>query len=322
MNGVIGMIDLLGSTELDEEQSEYIRTIKKSSDSLLHILNDILDLSKIEAGKMKLRQEPVKIIDTFEKVYELYSQQAHISKNSLYYHLDDKLPDYILGDETRLMQVLSNLTSNAIKFSPQKGTINLSIRVMEQKGKRYKFKVSIKDSGIGISKKDIDKLFQNFSQIDSSSSKNFSGTGLGLAISKELVKSMDGDIGVASTPGFGSTFWFTFWAESIEADQVTEKKDDGAFLKEFKDTNPRILLVDDNNINRNVACTILSKAGCEVEEAQSGFEAIEKVKAKKFDLIFMSNSSSKCLKLQFFNLLSFPITYTLNYSIKILLILW
>ncbi|WP_258099941.1 PAS domain S-box protein [Marinoscillum pacificum] len=287
MNGVIGMIDLLGSTELDEEQSEYIRTIKKSSDSLLHILNDILDLSKIEAGKMKLRQDPVKLIDTFEKVYELYSQQAHLSKNSLYYHLDESLPEYILADETRLTQVLSNLTSNAIKFSPQKGTINLSIRVMEQKSNKYKFKVSIKDSGIGISKKDIDKLFQNFSQIDSSSSKNFSGTGLGLAISKELVKSMDGDIGVASTPGFGSTFWFTFWAESIPSEQVVEKKDDGAIIKEFKETSPRILLVDDNNINRNVACTILTKAGCQVEEAQSGFEAIEKVKAKKFDLIFM-----------------------------------
>ena len=287
MNGVIGMIDLLGTTALDDEQSEYIRTIKKSSDSLLHILNDILDLSKIEAGKMKLRQEPVRIFDTFEKVYELYSQQAHISKNSLYYHLDDQLPEYILADETRLMQVLSNLTSNAIKFSPQKGTINLGIRVMEQKHNRFKFKVSIKDSGIGISKKDIDKLFQNFSQIDSSSSKNFSGTGLGLAISKELVKSMGGDIGVASTPGFGSTFWFTFYAESISPDQVSLKKEDGAFIKEFKESSPRILLVDDNHINRSVASTILTKSGCEVEEAESGFEAIEKVQSKKFDLIFM-----------------------------------
>lgn len=287
MNGVIGMIDLLGSTQLDEEQSEYIRTIKKSSDSLLNILNDILDLSKIEAGKMKLRQEPVKIVDTFEKVYDLYSQQAHLSNNSLYYHLDDKLPEYILSDETRLIQVLSNLTSNAIKFSPQKGTINLSIRVAEKIKNRYKFKVSIKDSGIGISKNDIDKLFQNFSQIDSSRSKNFAGTGLGLAISKELVKSMGGDIKVASTPGFGSTFWFTFCAESIDASEVVEQKDDGAFIKEFKDSSPHILLVDDNHINRHVACTILTKSGCEVQEATSGYEAIELVKSKKFDLILM-----------------------------------
>ncbi|MEQ8473567.1 MAG: PAS domain S-box protein [Marinoscillum sp.] len=287
MNGVIGMIDLLGSTTLDQEQSEYIRTIKKSSDSLLHILNDILDLSKIEAGKMKLREDPVRIFDTFEKVYELYSQQAHLSKNSLYYHLDDKLPEYILSDETRLMQVLSNLTSNAIKFSPQKGNINLSIRVIEKKKDKYKFKVSIKDSGIGISKGDIEKLFHNFSQIDSSSRKNYSGTGLGLAISKELVKSMGGEIGVASTPGFGSTFWFTFEARSIEASKVEEKKEEGVFLKEFRDTSPRILLVDDNHINRSVASTILSKSGCEVIEAESGFEAIEKVKETKFDLIFM-----------------------------------
>lgn len=287
MNGVIGMIDLLGSTPLDAEQSEYIRTIKKSSDSLLHILNDILDLSKIEAGKMKLREDPVRIIDTFEKVYELYSQQAHLSKNSLYYHLDDKLPDFVLSDETRLMQVLSNLTSNAIKFSPQKGNINLSIRVIEKKQDHYKFKVSIKDSGIGISKSDIEKLFHNFSQIDSSSSKNYSGTGLGLAISKELVKSMGGEIGVASTPGFGSTFWFTFQAKSVDATNVVEKKEEGVFLKEFKDTSPKILLVDDNNINRNVASTILTKSGCDVYEAESGFEALEKVQQIKFDLIFM-----------------------------------
>lgn len=287
MNGIIGMIDLLGSTGLDTEQSEYIRTIKKSSDSLLNILNDILDLSKIEAGKMKLRKEPVKLIDTFEKVYELYSQQAHLSNNSLYYHLNDELPEYILTDETRLMQVLSNLTSNAIKFSPKKGTINLSIRVLEKAGNVYKFKVSIKDSGIGISKTDLEKLFQSFSQIDSSSSKTFSGTGLGLAISKELVRSMGGDIGVASTPGFGSTFWFTFTAESVDASSLPRKKEENVFVKQFTDSSPRILLVDDNHINRNVASNILKKSGCEVIEAESGFEAIDKVQQGEYDLIFM-----------------------------------
>lgn len=287
MNGIIGMIDLLGSTELDIEQSEYIRTIKKSSDSLLNILNDILDLSKIEAGKMELRNEPVRLVDTFEKVYELYSQQAHLSNNSLYYHLDDELPEYILGDETRLTQVLSNLTSNAIKFSPKKGNINLSIRIVEKKASTYKFKVSIKDSGIGISKQDTEKLFQSFSQLDSSSSKTFSGTGLGLAISKELVKSMNGDIGVASTPGFGSTFWFTFMAESVDVASIPQKKEENVFVKQFTESSPRILLVDDNHINRNVASKILKKSGCEVVEADSGFAAIEKVQQGHYDLIFM-----------------------------------
>lgn len=287
MNGIIGMIDLIGSTRLTKEQSEYIRTIKKSSDSLLHILNDILDLSKIEAGKMKLRMQPVKLIDTFEKVYDLYSQQAHLSKNSLYYHLDDQLPEYILGDETRLMQVLSNLTSNAIKFSPKKGNINLGIKVLERNKPAWKFKVSIKDSGIGIYEKDMEKLFQSFSQLDSSSSKNYSGTGLGLAISKELVKSMGGEIGVASTPGLGSTFWFTFFAEAIDPADVTELKEENVFVKQFTESSPRILLVDDNHINRSVAKSILSKSGCEVTEASSGQEAITMASQSRFDLIFM-----------------------------------
>lgn len=287
MNGIIGMIDLVASTQLDHEQSDYIRTLKKSSDSLLNILNDILDLSKIEAGKMQLRKEPMRLIDTFEKIYDLYSQQAHLSNNSLYYHLDDKIPEYILADETRLMQVLSNLTSNAIKFSHKKGNINLSIRVPEKKGNKYTFKVSIKDSGIGISRQDTEKLFQSFSQLDSSSSKNYSGTGLGLVISKELVKSMNGEIGVVSTPGLGSTFWFTFIAESIAANKIPVKKEDEIFLKQFTASSPRILLVDDNDINRNVASSILSKSGCTVVEAASGFEAIQKAKDGKYDLIFM-----------------------------------
>jgi PAS domain S-box-containing protein len=287
MNGIIGMIDLIATTNLDSEQTDYIRTIKKSSDTLLTILNDILDLSKIEAGKMELRKEPVKITETFEKVYELYSQQAHLINNTLYYHLDDQLPDYILADETRLLQVLSNLTSNAIKFSSKKGNINLSIRVLSKKEDTYTFKVSVKDSGIGIAKKDVNKLFENFSQLDSSSSKNYSGTGLGLAISRELVKSMGGEISVVSTPGLGSTFSFTFIADQIAVNQVTKKQDEQVFVRQFIETSPKVLLVDDNDINRKVALSILRKSGCEAHEASSGFEAIELVNKNNYDLIFM-----------------------------------
>ncbi len=287
MNGIIGMIDLLGSTDLDEEQSEYVRTTRKSSENLLNILNDILDLSKIEAGKMTLRREPVKIEDTFLKIYDLYSQQAFLSKNSLFYHLDEDMPEYILTDETRFMQVVSNLTSNAIKFSPKKGTINLSIRVIKKKRNKYTFKIAVKDSGIGISNQDKEKLFQSFSQIDNSNRKNFGGTGLGLAISKELVKSMGGEIGVVSTPGLGSTFWFTFSAESIDASQVEALKEETTLTKQFTSAIPKILLVDDNDINRNVASSILRKSGCEVIEASSGFEAIKKIKKIHFDLVLM-----------------------------------
>lgn len=286
MNGIIGMIDLLGSTGLDSEQSDYIRTIKKSSESLLNILNDILDLSKIEAGKMKLREEPFKLMETLRKVYELYSQQAHLINNTLYYHLDEKVPEYILSDETRLLQILSNLTSNAIKFSPKKGNITISVRVLEVKGKHYTFKVSVKDSGIGILKEDTEKLFISFNQLDNSRRKNYSGTGLGLVISKELVKSMGGEIGVVSTPGLGSTFWFTFVARLVEAHHVEEVRPE-TFLRQFTDENPRILLVDDNDINRRVAQTILTKSGCQVFEVASGFNALTWLETEKCDLILM-----------------------------------
>lgn len=288
MNGIIGMIDLLGSTSLDGEQSEYVRTIKHSSDTLLHILNDILDLSKIEAGKMELREKPVRLVETFERIYELFSQQAHLNNTELYYHLDKKLPDWVLADETRLLQVISNLTSNAIKFSHTKGNINISIRIREEREDNIIFQISVKDSGIGISEEDQKKLFQSFSQVDNSSSKIYGGTGLGLAISRELVKSMNGDIGVVSTPGLGSTFWFTFTSKRIaDPPEFTEPQVETSIVKEFINQEPRVLLVDDNDINRRVANQILTKSGCHVTEAADGFSAIKLVSDENFDLIFM-----------------------------------
>lgn len=286
MNGIVGMIDLLGSTELNQEQSEYLRTIKRSSETLLTIVNDILDLSKIEAGKMELKRTPVQLVHTFEKIYDLYSQQAHLSGISFFYYLDKKLPDWVMIDETRLIQILSNLTSNAVKFSQQKGTINLSIKVQEERKKNYLFKVSIKDSGIGISEEDQEKLFQSFNQLDSSSSKNYGGTGLGLSISKQLVESLGGEIGVVSTPGLGSTFWFTF--EASVTNRPTEKK--APAKKQVQKPvikNPKVLLVDDNQINRNVASKILTKSGCVIDEAEGGQRAIDLVEKNSFDLIFM-----------------------------------
>ncbi|HHP7241122.1 MAG TPA: PAS domain S-box protein [Cyclobacteriaceae bacterium] len=287
MNGIIGMIDLLASTDLDEEQKQYIQTIKKSSDTLLNILNDILDLSKIEAGKMELKLKPVNLKNTIEKLYDLYSQAAHQNNTSLYYYIG-KIPDIVLADETRLMQVLSNLTSNAIKFSDNKGNINISLKLIETTDSAYNFKVQIKDSGIGISQENQNKLFISFNQLDNSSAKTYSGTGLGLAISKELVKSMGGEIGVISTPGLGSTFWFTFNAQKIDDLKIVqEKKEEISITKQFVATIPTILLVDDNDVNRKVACQILKKSGCNVDEAASGYEAILKVSKENYDLIFM-----------------------------------
>ena len=251
MNGIIGMIDVLASTSLDDEQTEFVQTINRSSQTLLNILNDILDLSKIEAGKMDLKREPVDLVKTMEKVYSLYSQQASMKGHTLFYHVDTKIPKWILADETRLIQIISNLTSNAIKFNNRKGDINMSIRIDKKEGKDYLFKVSVKDSGIGISKEDQDSLFQSFHQLDNSSSKNFGGTGLGLAISKELVRAMDGDIGVVSTVGLGSTFWFTFKSQQVQSKE-SDSSTDTSLTDQFAEKEPHILLVDDNDVNRKV----------------------------------------------------------------------
>ncbi len=290
MNGVIGTIDLLNSTVLDEEQLRHVQTIKKSSETLLNILNDILDLSKIEAGKLELKKKPVKLKNTLERLYALFSQQAQVKDINLYYHMDKNLPDKVKIDETRLLQVLANLTSNAIKFTDGGGSINISLKTMVRNGKKNIIKVVVSDSGIGISQENIKKLFSSFSQIEDSSTKTFGGTGLGLSISKEMCKLMGGDIGVYSALGLGSSFWFTFEAEETHEDVIDDEellKNDVVINNFFNDMVPVVLLVDDNMVNRQVAGEILKKSGCDVDVAVNGQDAINKAKRRNYDVIFM-----------------------------------
>ncbi|NJM93743.1 MAG: response regulator [Cytophagales bacterium] len=204
--------------------------------------------------------------------------------------MNEGVPEHILVDETRLLQILSNLTSNAIKFT-EHGSVDIRLSHVKKYGKRHLLKCEIKDTGIGIPKEKFDKLFYSFSQIDDSSSKSFAGTGLGLAISKELCKLMKGDIGVYSDLGKGSTFWFTFEVTLAdkEVSTIVQSLNEGQFAirNHFLLKAPRILLVDDNAVNRQVASQILSKAGCQVEMVSSGPQAIESVREHDYDLIFM-----------------------------------
>lgn len=290
MNGVIGTIDLMSNTTLDEEQVRYVQTIKKSSETLLNILNDILDLSKIEAGKLELKRIPVKLKSTLEKLYALFAQQAQAKEINLYYHLDKNLPEKILLDETRFLQVLSNLTSNAIKFTDGGGSINISLKTIVKNGGKNIIKVVVSDSGIGISQENVKKLFSSFSQVEDSSTKTFGGTGLGLSISKELCKLMGGDIGVYSALGLGSSFWFTFEGEETNEEVIDEDellKKDSNINNFFKEHIPKVLLVDDNMVNRQVAGEILKKSGCDVDVAVSGQDAINKAQRSGYDVIFM-----------------------------------
>ncbi len=294
MNGVIGMIDLLAETSLDIEQKDYVQTIRRSSETLLTILNDILDLSKIEAGKMALNEAPVVTEEIFDKLTALFGQTAKSKNVRLQYHFDDTIPKYIIADQTRLLQILSNLTSNALKFT-ENGMVQIEVSTLWTKGRFHKLKIEVRDSGIGISKENLMLLFNAFSQVDTSSRKTYGGTGLGLAISKELCRLMKGEIGVESTYGQGSTFWFTFETKETNIAPTIQSREGSelSISHSFENYQPTILLVDDNFVNRKVASEILKKSGCKVDTADSGKKAIELMtestgSAKvNYDIIFM-----------------------------------
>ena len=289
MNGVIGMVDLLSSTPLDEEQEHYVEVISKSSRTLLNILNDILDLSKIEAGKMRLRKSPVRLRSVIDKLYALFSQQAISQEINFNYTIASDLPEFVMVDETRLLQILSNLTSNALKFTEQGGGVDIQLSSAGKEGFTHLIKVEVIDTGIGIAEAQLEKLFSSFSQVDNSLTKAYGGTGLGLVISKELCRLMNGEVGVESEPGIGSNFWFTFEAEEALASEfVEQEKEESSLLEgQYFQEGPLVLLVDDNDINRQVASTILLKAGCQVDVAKNGYEAIEKVKNRPYQMVFM-----------------------------------
>lgn len=289
MNGVIGMVDLLCDTPLEEEQRDYLQTIRKSSETLLHILNDILDLAKIEAGKMVLHPTDILLEDVFDRLMALFTPLAHQKGNKVSYKLDDKVPAYVKADETRLLQILSNLTSNALKFT-ENGSVKISVKSVSVSSDVTELEVRVSDTGIGISPTNLEKLFNAFQQVDNSTSKNYGGTGLGLAISREFCKMMDGDIGVESEEGKGSTFWFTIKLAIGDSSLAAKtKKDENLSISgTLHSVHARVLLVDDNATNRKVASQILMKAGCEVLMASSGQEAIDILqKDANFDLVLM-----------------------------------
>jgi PAS domain S-box-containing protein len=286
MNGVIGMIDLLDQTNLNDVQKDYVQTIKKSSETLLTILNDILDLSKIEAGKMQLKPTPIFLDHTLAKLFALFKQQAKIKEIDFSYSITPDVPRFIQADETRLLQILSNLTSNSIKFT-DKGNVNILIeKLRTTKNGTHILKATISDTGIGMSQEQLPLLFNTFTQLDNTTTKSFSGTGLGLVISKQLCEMMNGIIGVKSKIGQGSTFWFTFEVPEIEPFEIiNEIEQVSSQPVDFKGL--KVLVVDDNVVNRKVATEILKSHNCVVDTAVNGIEAIEKVSCHDYGIVLM-----------------------------------
>lgn len=276
MTGILGMTDFILKTELSDQQREYLSTIKNSSETLLGILNDILDLSKIEAGRMEIKNAPFKLTDLITKIHGLFLALCIQKGISFNIYLDKNMPDCLNSDPYRLSQVITNLTSNAIKFTSEgEVSLNFSLDSVDENEKECMVKVLVKDTGIGIKAEDQSRLFKSFSQVDSSLSRSSDGTGLGLAISRNLVHLMGGEIGVESNPDVGSTFWFTFKAGYCDSIPEKESVNQTTNGERERLTGLNVLLVEDKYVNQKVISLMLNELGCNVYLAANGLEAIE-----------------------------------------------
>ena len=271
MNAVIGLTGLLLDTALNDDQLEFVETIRASGDTLLAIINDILDFSKIESGNLVLENESFDVRDCVESALDLVAGRASEKDVNLAYLVEDSVPQSLVGDVTRVRQVLVNFLSNAVKFT-ERGDVYVHVTSRALADGRVEAAVSVRDTGIGIPADRIDRLFRSFSQVDASTTRQFGGTGLGLAISKRLVELMGGAVSVDSTPGVGSTFRFTINVAAGEASRRT-------FLSGIAPelNNRRVLLVDDNATNRRILEQHLRGWGMHVVVATSGVEALEMI---------------------------------------------
>ncbi|MYN29930.1 PAS domain S-box protein [Duganella levis] len=297
MNGVIGMAYLALKTELDPRQRDYLEKIRFAGEHLLGIIDDILDISKIEAGKLEIEQLDFALDHVIQTLNTVVAPKAASRELELVYDLDPTLPRVLRGDPLRLGQVLINYANNAIKFS-EKGRIEVRVRqvVGDVHGCLLRFEVS--DCGIGLSEAEIDKLFQSFQQADTSTTREYGGTGLGLSICKQLAQLMGGEVGVHSRPGQGSTFWFTarLGISSASVPELIDRVKDAAaeLLASSRSAavmsalkNARILLVEDNTFNQQIALEMLEEVGSSVCLAANGMEALELLRQTAFDCVLM-----------------------------------
>ncbi len=292
MNGVIGMTSLLLNTVLTDEQRDFVETIRQSGDSLLAVINDILDFSKAESGRLEIEHAEFSVIDCIESVMMLMRSRALEKHLALSCDISDGTPAIACGDVTRLRQVLVNLLGNAIKFT-ERGEVRLAVDAVPRSLTHTALHFAVIDTGIGIAPEAMGRLFRPFSQADASTTRRFGGTGLGLAISKRLVEMMGGTMSVDTEPGRGSTFHFTIVVETTSQQPAAA---DDARASEVAPTTPpmptiskpmRLLLAEDNTVNRKVALQILNRLGFHADVAPNGREAVAATTANRYDVILM-----------------------------------
>lgn len=317
MNGVLGMTDFLLGTGLSEEQQEYAEAIKRSADSLLALIEDILDLSRVEAGKLRLDRSDFALQSTIAETASIFALQARAKGLEFVSNISPGLPEYAVGDPGRLRQVLTNLLGNAIKFT-ERGQVVLKAEVVSQVRDAIQLKFTVQDSGIGIPPGEQGRLFDAFTQVDESNTRKYGGTGLGLAISRQLVELLGGEIGVGSEPGKGSKFWFTASfgkskrpstaaragnqpdsalhptpaprVAAVKSQTGTAQRATGPALVSKgppSQKSMRILLAEDNEINQRIALRLLQKLGLSADAVVNGREAVEALEKRRYDLVLM-----------------------------------
>lgn len=277
MNGVLGMAHAMAATKLTPQQSSYLDMIVQSGDGLMAVLNDILDLSKIEAGKLELETVPFDLGKLGRQLYLLWSENAREKGVELSLEIDPETPVWLAGDPVRVRQIILNLVSNALKFT-ERGSV--AVRIAPAAGGGVEIVVA--DTGIGMNQEQQGKLFQAFSQGETSTARRFGGTGLGLSISRQLTEMMGGEISVESSPGEGSTF-----RVSLPLAEAEVPADTDAAVQVVSMEGRNILVVDDNAVNQAVARAILEATGAQITTADDGVDALEKLRAGAFDVVLM-----------------------------------
>lgn len=288
MNGIIGMTNLLEESALSEDQKEFVQLIKYSSNTLLALINDILDLSKIKAGRMSVERIPFSVREVVEEVVSTFRIKAAASNVAVVTTIDSNLPQLLQGDRHKLVQVLNNLLGNAVKFTAQ-GRISVTVSILEQNEKSLRMGFRVADTGMGIAPEYRDYIFESFAQTGNDTARLFGGTGLGLAITKRLVELQGGTIGVESRTGEGSLFFFDVLYQHAEVPQAQQQLA-GATNTADKSmlAGKKILLVEDNLINQKVTCLLLQKVGVIVTIAGNGKEAVDRLESgETFDLVIM-----------------------------------